>query len=95
MNIVILTEGGYNIGYGHITRSIALLQAFTEKGSSVKIIINGDVSVKNNNALKTYKIFNWIKESNKLLSEIGACDVLIYDSYLIDTKLIKKNIIKG
>ena len=30
MNILVLTEGGRNIGYGHMSRCIALAEAFCE-----------------------------------------------------------------
>ena len=90
MNVIILTEGSYDIGFGHITRSIALCQAFQEKGCLVKLIINGDESVRSNNDIKDYKIFNWIKEREMLLSEIDNCGVLIIDSYLADKELIRE-----
>ena len=32
MKVFILTEGGKDIGFGHITRCISLSEAFEEKG---------------------------------------------------------------
>ena len=40
MKVFIITEGGKNIGFGHITRCLSLYQAFEEKGILPKFIIN-------------------------------------------------------
>ena len=32
--VIILTEGGKKVGFGHITRCISLYQAFEEKGTN-------------------------------------------------------------
>ena len=45
MKITILTEAGGNIGFGHLTRCIALYQAIEEKGYSPELIVNGDESI--------------------------------------------------
>ena len=42
MKVFIITEGGKNIGFGHITRCLSLYQAFEERGNKPKFIINGD-----------------------------------------------------
>ena len=59
MNIDILTEGGKNIGFGHLSRTLALADGFTSlnkdkmKSSklSVRFIVNSD---QNHQHLITY-----------------------------------------
>ena len=44
MKVIILTEGGKDIGFGHITRCMSLYQAFEEKGIKSQFIVNADYS---------------------------------------------------
>ena len=90
MKVYILTEGGRNIGFGHITRCFSLFQAFEEKGYKPKLIINGDNSVLDllNNC--NYKILNWLKEKAKLFNKIENADIVIIDSYLADIEIYKR-----
>ena len=84
MKVFILTEGGVNIGFGHITRCVALYQAFEEKGMLPEFIVNGDDSVKDLLTDAKYYRFNWVKEKNKALKIIANADITIIDSYLAD-----------
>ena len=61
MKVVILTEGGADIGFGHITRCLSLYQAFEEKGIVSEMIINGDGSVLGLLRNSNYQIFDWVK----------------------------------
>ena len=84
MKVFIITEGGKDIGFGHITRCLSLYQAFEERGIKPKFIINGDDDseylLKNIN----YQIFNWLDERNKLFAILKSADISIIDSYLAD-----------
>ena len=44
MKISVLTEGGEKIGFGHLTRCIALIQGFRgiRTRLEIKFIVNGD-----------------------------------------------------
>jgi len=42
MKVFIITEGGKNIGFGHITRCLSLYQAFEEKEIIPEFILNSD-----------------------------------------------------
>jgi hypothetical protein len=42
MNFVILTEGGHNIGFGHITRCIAIYEELLSRKIYPSVFINGD-----------------------------------------------------
>lgn len=90
MNIFILTEGGRNIGFGHLTRCISLYQAFEKREIMPELIVNGDGSIEDLLRGKNYRIFNWLKEENKLFKMVGNADIVIIDSYLADKSLYYK-----
>ena len=87
MKVYILTEGGSNIGFGHITRMLSIYQAFKLKGISSKLIINGDTSLLSLVKETNFEIFNWVKDRKKLVEEIKNADIAIIDSYLADITL--------
>ena len=84
MKIFIITEGGKNVGFGHITRCISLYQAFEERETMSELIINGDDSILDLLKGKNYWIFNWFREKDKLFKLVKNADVAIIDSYLAD-----------
>lgn len=86
MNVFILTEGGMEFGFGHVTRCSSIYQAFTKRDISPKFIINGDDSV--NSILNgiDFKISNWLND----VSFLNTSDIVIIDSYLADNKIYEK-----
>lgn len=81
MRIIIFTEGGKTIGFGHISRCIALYQAFEEKGIIPELIINGDESIKEVvSGIKNYT-YDWLNLKEKTISKIRNSDIVIIDSY--------------
>lgn len=80
MNVVILTEGGRDIGFGHVARCSSIYQAFEKFGIYPRFIINGDDSVKSILSDIDVDIINWIDD----LSIISKSDIVIVDSYLAD-----------
>jgi len=70
MKVLIFTEGGSSIGFGHITRCQALLEAFKELNVPGEIFVNGDensISLPSDNNVRRY---NWIIENEKLSEKI-------------------------
>jgi len=47
MKVFIVTEGGKNIGFGHITRCISIYQALEKRGILPEFIVNSKDNVKN------------------------------------------------
>ena len=89
--VMILTEGGSEIGLGHITRCLALYEAFKEYDIEPVLIVNGDKKVDEflRNQDIQYKIENWVKNA-KLIKDL----ILIIDSYLAPGEVystLKKN----
>lgn len=90
MKVFILTEGGSEIGFGHLTRCVALEQAFALKGISVEFLVSGDASVKSLLAGKHYQCIDWLQDDASLLYVLRNADVVIVDSYLAKSLLYKK-----
>ena len=88
--ILILTEGGKGIGFGHVARNVALCQAFGEKQIYPKLLINGDGSFNNLLESNKYKIFDWLKNPNTTLDFIRKADIVIIDSYLAKIDFYRK-----
>jgi UDP-2,4-diacetamido-2,4,6-trideoxy-beta-L-altropyranose hydrolase len=82
MKLLLLTEGGKNIGFGHVTRCLSLSQAFEAIGSESVFVVNGDNSVKEILKDREYKVFDWIDEQTRVLPWVKEADVIIIDSYL-------------
>lgn len=87
--VIILTEGGRGIGYGHISRCTSIYQAFERLGITPEIIVNGDDSVEKLLNDKRYQIFDWIKDQRKLFNMIDGADIII-DSYLANFEFYEK-----
>jgi len=84
MKVFILTEGGKDIGFGHITRCLSLYQAFEERGIRPKFIINGDNNSEYLLNGANYQLLNWIEKPGKIFELIKNADIAIIDSYLAD-----------
>jgi spore coat polysaccharide biosynthesis predicted glycosyltransferase SpsG len=90
MKVCILTEGGKNIGFGHITRCTSIYQAFEEIGISPEFIVNGDENVRGLLQDKNSKVFDWLNNQETLLAIVRNADIAFIDSYLADYSLYEK-----
>ncbi|MFC1631093.1 PseG/SpsG family protein [Candidatus Omnitrophota bacterium] len=92
MKTLILTEGGRGIGFGHLSRCLALSQALKQAGAQVKFIIYGDATAAE--FLKANKqgasSFNWQKGDQNFINEAAGFDLAIIDSYLAKKTLYDK-----
>ena len=82
--IAIVTEGGKEKGFGHITRCLSLYQAFEEKGIIPEFILNGDESITKLFCEEKYCIFDWVDNEDALFDRIKGADIAIVDSYIVD-----------
>ena len=80
MDVVILTEGGKDFGYGHVARCSSLYQAFEYHDIFPKFIVNGDESVKAILSGIDVDIIDWQND----FSIFCDADLVIIDSYLAD-----------
>src|SRR6056297_1869089 len=90
MKVFIITEGGKNIGFGHITRCLSLYQAFQEREILPEFIINGDNNIEYLLKDIDFQIFNWLDRKNKLFEIVKNADIAIIDSYLADISIYNK-----
>ncbi|AMC01345.1 Spore coat polysaccharide biosynthesis protein, predicted glycosyltransferase [Aerococcus viridans] len=80
MNVKIFTEGGPDIGLGHISRCTSLYDEVASRGFNVELVIYGD---ENNIGLlkkRNFTFVNWY-DKNNLYKCISKSDYVIVDSY--------------
>jgi len=90
MKVYIITEGGKNIGLGHITRCVSIYQAFEEAGAQSQLIINGDETVQDLLKGRNCKVFDWLNKKKLLFDILGRADIVFIDSYLADVDLYER-----
>ena len=84
MKVLILTEGGIQFGMGHITRCMALYEAFVEKGVETLIIVNGDETVDSLLSGANFIRTNWLKNEEETFDKLENYDIVVVDSYHAD-----------
>lgn len=88
MRVLIFTEGGSQIGLGHISRCSSFYEELVDRGIEVEFIINSGTRqfeiIKN----KQYKIVNWLSKEF-LTKYIKNDDYCIVDSYLASEDLCR------
>lgn len=82
MKVTILTEGGRDIGYGHITRCTSIYEAFEEIGKQSQLVVNGDETIEDLLKGKNYKVFNWLDDQQLLFEILDNANIVFIDSYL-------------
>ena len=86
MKICFLTEGGNQIGLGHISRCQSLADAFKEANHHCKFLIKSNNIFKKEIRFETEYI-NWIEDIDALLKSIHNFDLAVVDSYNADKKI--------
>lgn len=82
MKVFIVTEGFQSTGYGHLTRCLALYQAFEEIDIQPTLIANCDEDGKKYIDNINLDVYNWLEDSNKFIKQINGSDITIIDSYI-------------
>lgn len=95
MKVAILTEGGSNIGFGHITRCLALYEAFEVEAKNkvkIKIKAGGNKDVKEFLAGKKieFDYFDWYNNEEILFQIVKGADLVIIDSYLATEQIYRR-----
>lgn len=86
MNVVILTEGGKDYGFGHVARCSSIFQAFQYFNVSPRFFVNGDDSVRSILLDIDFEVFDWTND----LSLIFQADIVVIDSYHVDLQFYNK-----
>lgn len=89
MRVKILTEGGHDIGLGHISRCSALYDEAKRQGYEAELIISGDVG--NSQMLGNRKAvsIDWINEKF-VYDNINPDDYCIVDSYRASREILER-----
>lgn len=90
--ILVLTEGNVDIGFGHLSRCIALMQAMKDQADDVFVDfrVNGDrtagkfLSEEN---VGSVSFFDWEKDEASILGAAEETDLVIIDSHLANKAL--------
>jgi UDP-2,4-diacetamido-2,4,6-trideoxy-beta-L-altropyranose hydrolase len=90
LKVVIITEGGESIGFGHITRCSSIYEALELRNISPLFIVKGDQSIENLLVNKNHIIFDWINDTEFLYKKIENSDLVIIDSYLASVEIYQK-----
>ncbi|MCP4216930.1 MAG: UDP-2,4-diacetamido-2,4,6-trideoxy-beta-L-altropyranose hydrolase [bacterium] len=90
MKVIVLTEGGENIGFGHISRCLSICQAFEARGAETRFVINGDDSVKSILKDRQISLIDWLTEEEQFFQTLQEYDVVIVDSYLADIETYQR-----
>lgn len=80
MDVVILTEGGKDYGFGHVARCGSIYHAFQYYNVFPKFLVNGDESVDSILSDIKVEILDWTKD----YSLSSHADIVIIDSYFAD-----------
>jgi len=90
VKVTILTEGGRDTGYGHITRCTSVYQAFEERGIKSQLIVNGDETIEDLLKGKNYKVFNWLDDQQLLFEILDNVNIVFIDSYLAEHDIYER-----
>ncbi|RXJ02234.1 hypothetical protein DS745_07545 [Anaerobacillus alkaliphilus] len=89
MRVLIFTEGGSQIGLGHISRCSSLYDELELRGIDVEFILHGDLNGVGIIKDRKYKMVNWLS-TNFLDHYIREDDLCVVDSYLASEDLYRQ-----
>ena len=89
-NLIVITDGGVDFGFGHLTRCLAIATEFESLGFNIRFIVNGDSSINDIIAGKSFTVFNWNNEQQKLSDQLIEGSIVLIDSITISDSLILK-----
>jgi len=82
MNVLVLTESGAGVGFGHVTRCAAVCQAFQCIGVQPRLVVRGGVAGADWDGGGGAVAFDWIVQRDSLAGMLTSIDVVFVDSYL-------------
>ena len=81
-SVLILTECGSDIGFGHLTRCLSLAQAFRDAGQSAQIWVAADASDSDRLPAELRSV-NWYGLAGELEVEVAHAHAVLLDSFKI------------
>jgi len=84
---IFLTEGSRSLGFGHLTRCLALSQAFLERGHVSMFIVHGDASIISTLQDVEYKQVQWLNGIESIKYHLQNA-ILVVDTFSISDELL-------
>ena len=85
--IIFLTEGSSSMGFGHVTRCLALSQAFLEHGFQSLFYVHGDDSIGSVLGHVEHRVFNWLNGIGDIKFDLYGA-IIILDTFSISEELL-------
>ena len=90
MKVVIVTEGFKGRGYGHMTRCLAIYQAFEERGITPTYVVDSDgVDAQFLGPINRVEL-DWRNNMYELLRLTAHSDLIVVDSYQADAEVYER-----
>ncbi|MDP8259067.1 MAG: glycosyltransferase [Candidatus Aadella gelida] len=90
MKVIIITEAGPSIGFGHLARCSAIYEAFKEVVSNVSIVLLEGSFEQAINVFKGVNLVDGQNDRERVLNSIDKEDVILIDSYLCGVEFYGK-----
>jgi UDP-2,4-diacetamido-2,4,6-trideoxy-beta-L-altropyranose hydrolase len=89
--LVVLTDAGAKFGFGHLTRTLSIVEHFYKNNFQISYIVDGDNSIESflSNYPYDYQIFSWKENQEQLQKELEKIDYILIDSLEITPKQLK------
>jgi len=88
MRLVILTEAGFEIGFGHFVRMSALGSELSTRGVQVVTYLNADVVARRSLDLKHMTLAAW-NSQRFIANHVSSSDVVLVDSYHVNEEFLR------
>ena len=89
MGLKVLTEAGYNLGFGHYYRMSSICSRAAEQGIDLKMYLFSDEVARQNISEPYITFFDWI-ECDDWSEVLDRDDVVVVDSYHVSLDTLKK-----
>jgi spore coat polysaccharide biosynthesis predicted glycosyltransferase SpsG len=86
----VVTEGGKEFGFGHITRCLSIAKVFQKHGFVVEFIVNGDESITRLLDGYTFSLIDWKTKLKSLNQKIEKSSLILIDSMQISNSQLLK-----
>lgn len=86
----VITEGGKEFGFGHITRCLSIAKVFQKYGFVVEFIVDGDESISNLLDDYSFTLLDWQTELSLLTQKIALSNFILIDSMQISNSQLLK-----
>jgi len=89
MDVLILTESGPGFGFGHLTRCIAIREAFESYNIGCQIKVHSDHHLPENFNNEAILARGWYRDKHLLFEILEGKDVVIVDSYYCEIEFLE------